>query len=565
MTEPRSTEPCLIADLLERVGEALGSETRANNVAVLLGPGVNIKRSPGVAAGLDLEMPSSAGVNDALVVAAVRAGELDEADVDLAVGRLLHLIDRAAPALADPGSADLDTHHSLAREVATRTAVLLKNDGVLPLAADRLADVVVIGEMARTPRYQGAGSSLVNPTKLVSALDALAERGLDLPFAPGYSLVEAAGKPGQEADGTTLREEAARLAQGKTAVLFLGLPAADESEGYDRSHMHLPASHTELLHAVRAVADRTVVLLSNGSSVTVSDWDDDADAVVELWLGGQAGGAAAVDLLLGEVAPSGRLAESIPARLSDVAAQLNFPGADGFVRYGEGVFVGYRGLDAMGIDVPYPFGHGLTYTTFDYSGLTLTADEVTAETQPGDVVARVAVTVTNTGDVAGAAVPQVYVGRPGSTIARPPRELRGFRRVMLAPRESRLVELTLTRRDLCHWDSLHGGWATEPGPLTVWIGESSRDLRASTTVELVAPRRRVQLTGDSTIEEWLANPAAGAAMIEALGEFGKSLTGGPDAATFLYSMPLGKVPIMGMTADFTQDDLDALVARVADL
>ncbi|WP_342767485.1 glycoside hydrolase family 3 protein [Calidifontibacter indicus] len=270
-------------------------------------------RVAGVAAGLDLEMPSSGGINDARIVDAVRSGDLAEADLDRAVTRVLELVAKAVAAQSDQ-SFDADADHALAREVATRTAVLLKNDGgVLPLDAAAAADVVVVGEMARTPRYQGAGSSQVNPTRLVSALDALTERGLDLPFAPGYRL---AGAP-QEQPDDELRSQAVELVRGRTAVLFLGLPGEDESEGYDRRHLDLPESHTALLRAVAEVADRVVVLLSNGSSVEVSALERDADAILELWLGGQAGGSAAVDLLFGEVSPSGRLAESIPLRLSD--------------------------------------------------------------------------------------------------------------------------------------------------------------------------------------------------------------------------------------------------------
>jgi beta-glucosidase len=678
-------------DLLRRVGEALGEETRANAVAVLLGPGINMKRSPlcgrnfeyfsedphlagelatqlvqgiqskgvgtslkhfavnnqetdrmrvsaevdertlreiylpafekvvtrakpwtvmcsynkingtyasqdpwlltdvlrtewgfeglvvsdwgavddrvaGVAAGLDLEMPASDGINDARVVDAVRSGELTEADLDQAVTRVLALIARSQAALAEPGTTDLEANHALAREAATRAAVLLKNDGgVLPLERRSVATTaVVIGEMARTPRYQGAGSSQVNPTRLVSALDELREQGLELPFAPGYPLAEAAGAVGQERSAGELRREAVELATGRTAVLFLGLPAIDESEGYDREHLELPESHTALLREVAAVADRTVVLLSNGSAVTVAGWQEQADAILELWLGGQAGGSAAIDLLLGDAAPSGRLAESVPERLTDLPAQLNFPGENGIVRYGEGIFIGYRGLDATAAPVSYPFGHGLTYTTFSYAGLAVDARPVTEGTAEGETVVEVSAVVTNTGERAGVAVPQLYVGRPGSQVSRAPRELRAFARVELAPGESRTVEFALTRRDLSHWDTLTGGWTVEPGALEISVGASSRDLPLTTTVPLEAPSRRVPLTAYSTIGEWVADPDAGPALLEAMGDFGAMF--GPDSpeastAAFLTAMPLVKVPLMGMSDAFTVEDLDALLER----
>ncbi len=520
-------------------------------------------RVAGVAAGLDLEMPSSHGLNDARIVAAVRAGELDEADLDAAATRVLTLVARALAAQAEPATFDAAAHHALAREVATRTAVLLKNDGALPLPTDA-AGTVVIGEMARTPRYQGAGSSQVNPTRLESALDALRERAPEVEFAPGYVLAEAAGQPGQDRTDEELRAEAVDLARGRTAVLFLGLPAIDESEGYDREHMDLPASHVALLRAVRAVAAKVVVVLSNGSAVTVADWEPDADAVLELWLGGQAGGAAAAQLLLGEVDPSGRLAESIPVRLADVPAQLNFPGERGSVRYGEGLFIGYRGLDAVGAEVSHPFGYGLTYTTFAYADLSVDAAEVTDETGDDDVVVRVTARVTNAGDRTGVAVPQLYVGRPDSAFARAPRELRGFERIELTPGESRVVEFGLTRRDLSHWDVGVHGWVVEPGAVEIAVGENSRDLPLRAVVDVVAPVVHLPLHDHSTVGEWLEHPVGGPLLREALGGFAALL--GPDAepafAAFLVSLPVVKLPAM-VPGSVSPEQLDGLLAEVA--
>ena len=520
-------------------------------------------RVAGVAAGLDLEMPSSRGLNDARIVAAVKAGELDEADVDAAATRVLTLVAKALAAQAEPVDLDAAAHHALAREVATRTAVLLKNDGALPLPADA-AGAVVIGEMARTPRYQGAGSSQVNPTRLESALDALRERAPELEFAPGYVLAEAAGQPGQDHAEEELRAEAVDLARGRTAVLFLGLPAIDESEGYDRAHMDLPASHVALLRAVREVAAKVVVVLSNGSAVTVADWEPDADAVLELWLGGQAGGAAAAQLLLGEVDPSGRLAESIPVCLADVPAQLNFPGERGAVRYGEGLFIGYRGLDAVGAEVSHPFGYGLTYTTFSFADLTVDAGEVTDETGDDDVVVRVTARVTNAGDRTGVAVPQLYVGRPGSSFARAPRELRGFERIELIPGESRVVEFGLTRRDLAHWDVGVHGWVVEPGAVEIAVGENSRDLPLRAVVEVAGPAVHLPLHGHSTVGEWLDHPVGAPLLREALGEFAALL--GPEAdpafAAFLVSLPVVKLPAM-VPGSLTSEELDALLAEVS--
>ncbi|WP_347350491.1 glycoside hydrolase family 3 N-terminal domain-containing protein [Intrasporangium sp.] len=522
-------------------------------------------RAAGVAAGLDLEMPSSNGVNDAKILEAVRSGSLAEADLDAAVTRVLTLVARSQQPGPEPIPCDLQANHALAHEVATRTAVLLKNDGVLPLEpAELTSTAVVIGEMARTPRYQGAGSSQVNPTRLVSALDALAERGLDVPFAPGYHLAEAADATVANRSEEELRREAALLATGRTAVLFLGLPAADESEGYDREHLDLPTSHVALLRAVAEVAEHVVVLLSNGSAVAVADWEEQADAILELWLGGQAGGSAAVDLLVGDAAPSGRLAESMPQRLVDVPAQLSFPGEAGSVHYGERVFIGYRGLDAVEARVSYPFGHGLTYTSFEYSDLSVEVAPVNPQTRDHDVVLQARATVTNTGERTGVVVPQLYVGRPGSALARAPRELRGFDRLELAPGASGQVEFALTRRDLSHWDAREHGWALEPGTVVVSLGSSSRDLPLVHIVQLEAPPLRRPLTDHSTIGEWMEHPEAGAALRAAMGEAGALFgadSSDPMMATFLMSMPVVKVPLMSMIDSVTLDDLEELLAR----
>jgi beta-glucosidase len=289
-------------------------------------------RVAALAAGLDLEMPPNLGLSDAAIVAAVRSGELDETLLDRAVARVLQLVERARARPAARGF-DADAHHALARSAAAECAVLLKNEnGLLPLQPLAGQTIAVIGEFARIPRYQGAGSSQVNPTRVDIPLDELraaVPEDVDVPFA---------------ADG----DEAVELATNADVVIaFLGLPAADESEGYDRTHIDLPPDQTALLERLAAVSPRVVVVLANGSAVSVSGWDAHAAAILECWLGGQAAGGAVADLLLGAASPSGRLAETIPLRLQDSSAHLNFPGEDGHVRYGEGVFVGYRGYDVL--------------------------------------------------------------------------------------------------------------------------------------------------------------------------------------------------------------------------
>lgn len=455
-------------------------------------------RVAALAAGLDLQMPGVGTRPDMAVVGAVVDGTLDEKLLDASVRRVLRLVGRSR---TEPGpEPDADAHHELAREAAAAGAVLLKNDPVggsplLPLQPDE-ADLLVVGELARTPRYQGAGSSQVNPTRLDDALTALrAATGRELPFAAGYTL------DGNTFEDLRLRTQAVESARtAGTVVLFLGLPPADESEGYDRERLDLPANQVRLLGAISEVNRRVVVVLANGSVVSLTGWRRSAPAILETWLGGQAGGSAVADLLTGRRAPEGRLAETIPHRLADTPAFGNFPGEFGHVRYGEGVLVGYRWYDARDVAVAYPFGHGLTYTTFGY-------DEVAA-TVVGSTV-EVSVRVTNTGEVAGAEVVQVYLRDPEASVARPPRELKAFRKVRLDPGGSTTVSVTLGERDLSYWHPVLRRWIVEGGQFVVEVGASSRDIRGSVTVEVAGESAALPLDRMSTIAEWLAHPAGG--------------------------------------------------------
>ncbi|WP_020015231.1 glycoside hydrolase family 3 C-terminal domain-containing protein [Promicromonospora sukumoe] len=519
-------------------------------------------RVAAVAAGLDLEMPASGGRTDAEVVAAVRAGELDEAVVDVAARRVLHLVARSLPALdaarASGEGFDADAHHTLAREAAAAGTVLLKNepaDGapLLPLASGE--GVAVIGELARTPRYQGAGSSQVNPTRLDDALSALrTATGAEVPFAAGYTVDGA--DAGSGTDQAALRDEAVAVAGAAgTVLVFLGLPASYESEGFDRAHMDLPAEQLALLEAVAAVSSRVVVVLANGSAVSVAGWQHLAPAVVEGWLGGQAGGSGVVDVLLGAVNPAGRLAETIPLRLEDNPSYGNFPGELGHVRYGEGLLVGYRWYDARRADVAYPFGHGLSYTTFAYSG-------VAAEVLRTDAVAddeaavRVRVTVTNTGDRQGAEVVQAYVADPAAQVQRPERELKAFAKVDLAPGESREVTFDLTGRDLAYWHPVLRRWVVEGGEFEVAVGASSRDLRGSATVVVDGEDVRLPLEPLSTVAEAMGHPVVGP-RIEALVHGGGVAD---DMLGMIGDMPLTVIADFGM-GGFDRAGLAALLAE----
>lgn len=466
-------------------------------------------RVAALAAGLDLQMPGAGHRPDDAVVAAVRDGSLDEAVLDRAVRRLLELLARTPATPGDPGDLDVDAHHALAREAAAAGTVLLRNepvDGTPLLPLGGTAGLLVVGEFARTPRYQGAGSSQVHPTRLDTALDALRALDPTVGFAPAFTIP---GGPAGD-DDALLAQAVDAAATASTVVVFLGLPGPDESEGYDRPRLGLPDAQVRALTAVARVNPRVVVVLANGSAVTVG-WRDAAPAVLETWLGGQAGGSAVVDVLLGTRAPGGRLTETIPHRLEDTPAFGNFPGEAGHVRYGEGVLVGYRWYDTRAVDVAYPFGHGLTYTTFGYDDL-----RVEVHGEGADVRVDVAVTVTNTGARDGREVVQVYVRDPEASVLRPVRELRAFEAVDLAAGEAREVRFTLGSRALAYWHPGLRRWAVEGGEFVVEVGASSRDVRVSASVDVVGEPLWGELTEESTMAEWRAHPVGSRVLAEAM-------------------------------------------------
>ena len=413
-----------------------------------------------VRAGGTLEMPAAGLDSVRQVVEAVRTGRLSEADVDARAAEVLRLVADAR----EPGTApavDAGAHHALARKVAARSAVLLRNeDSILPLAAG--TRVAVIGDFARTPRYQGAGSSAVNPTRLDSVLDVIGGSGLTMTaFAPGF---RRNGTP-----DAALRAEAVEAARGAdVALLFLGLDEIAESEGLDRSTLALHAAQTELLEAVAAANPRTVVVLSAGGVVEMP-WLGSAQALVHGYLAGQAGAGALLDVLTGAANPSGRLAETVPVRLADTPAAATFPGTQRTAEYREGLFVGYRYYTSAGVPVTFPFGFGLSYTTFGYTDLVATPEAAT-------------VTVTNTGAVAGSDVLQVYVRRLSPGVHRPDRTLAGFARVELAPGESATVTVPLGDAAFRHWDVGTRAWQVEQGEFAVLAGAHVDDLPLSATV-----------------------------------------------------------------------------------
>ena len=418
----------------------------------------------GVKNGSTLEMPAPGGDAVRELLAAVQSGKITEADVDARLDELLTLVlDTSAAVQKHSRSFDADAHHALARRAAAESAVLLKNDGgILPLAVG--ARVAVIGDFAETPRYQGAGSSAVNSIKVDTLLDCLAQSGLQCAgFAAGF---DRQGRP--DADK---KAQAVALAQkADTVLLCLGLDEIKESEGLDRVDMKLADNQIELLQAVEQANPNTVVVLNAGASLE-TPWLAHCRALVYGALGGQAGAGAMVDVLTGKVNPGGKLAETWANAYKETPARDNFAGAGRTVQYREGLYVGYRYYQTAGVPVAFPFGYGLSYTSYAYSDLKVTADSVT-------------LTVTNTGARDGAEIVQVYIAKPGAEIFRPAQELKAFARVPLAAGESRTVTLPLDDKAFRYWNTRTDGWEVEGGRYEVRVGASSADIRLTANVDI---------------------------------------------------------------------------------
>ncbi|MBO7664208.1 MAG: glycoside hydrolase family 3 C-terminal domain-containing protein [Clostridia bacterium] len=430
-------------------------------------------RVAGVAAGLDLEMPASGGVNDRKIVEAVQAGRLDEKAVDLCCERILNIIYRFVENAKPETPWDKEAQHRMAADVAAECMVLLKNEGdILPLS--REDEIAFIGEFAEKPRFQGGGSSHINCFRTTGAVEAAKAQGLKVTYSRGYS-VEA-----DDAPADMIAEAVAAAKKAKAAVVFAGLPDAYESEGYDRTHMRMPESQNRLIEAVAEANSNTVVVLHNGSPVEMP-WIGKVKAVLETYLGGQAVGLAQVRVLFGDVNPSGHLPESFPIKLEDNPSYLFYGGDPQGTEYREGIFVGYRYYDKKKMEVLFPFGYGLSYTTFAYSNLRLSADAI----RDTDTLTAT-VTVKNTGKRAGKAVVQLYVGDMEGFVnaIRPVRELKAFRKVALEPGESREVSFTLGKRAFAHWNTRIHDWWVETGDFSIEVGDSSACLPLKATVKV---------------------------------------------------------------------------------
>lgn len=457
-----------------------------------------VDRVAAVKAGMHIEMPGLNAVNDNLIIDAVKSGELDEALVDSLVTDILGIVFRAKALHKPDVELDIEKHHEHAREVAAEAITLLKNQNdVLPVDAQKYSKVAIIGEFAVKPRFQGNGSSEVKPTRLDQFLELVRqEHGEQVTFsyAQGYQLTDD--------DDFSLIDEARQVAaDADIALVFAGLPLHYESEGIDRTHIDMPASHNRLISEIAGVQDNTVVVLTNGSAVTMP-WVDQVNGILETWLAGQAGAGGIADVIFGKVNPSGKLAETFPVKLEDTPAFFNFPGEQGEVLYGEQIFVGYRYYDKKKIEPLFPFGHGLSYTDFEYSAMELSAVDITDKTG-----LEVSLKVRNTGDVAGKEIVQIYLTDSQSSLQRPVRELKKFKKIALQPGEEKTVVFQLDGRDFSYYDATRKMWIAESGEFVVSAASSSRDIRLSQAVNLQS-RQQVPLAFDeyTFFKDYWKNP-----------------------------------------------------------
>ena len=465
------------------------------------------ERVPSLTAGLELEMPSSGGKNDSLIVEAVNNGTLDEKILDQACERILNIVYRYTENKDQSVAWDKDADHELSWKIAQECMVLLKNESrILPL--NETDQIAFIGKYAKEPRFQGGGSSHINCSKITSAMDVVNTMP-NITYAQGY-------QDNMDDIDEQLKAEAVETAKkAKVAVLFIGLPESFETEGLDRKHMRLPLCQSDLVDAVCTVQPNTVVVLHNGSPVEMP-WVDKVKGILEAYLGGQATGQAVVNLLFGKANPCGRLPETFPIKLEDNPSYLYFKGEGGKVEYREGVFVGYRYYETKKAEVLFPFGYGLSYTEFEYSNLILDKSKM-ADTD----VLMVSVDVKNTGTMAGKEVVQLYVSPEGGEIIRPIKELRAFEKVELIPGETKTVTFQLEKRAFAYWNTKIHDWHIETGKYKVMIGKSVRDIVETKKVELEST---VQIpavyTMNSTLGEIMQNPRA----MSIMGQFMAGMT-----------------------------------------
>lgn len=423
-------------------------------------------RVPAIIAGLDLEMPGPATGNTKAIIAAVNDGSLPVEVLDICVTRVLELLIKSKDAREQNYHYDEKAHHELARRAAAESSVLLKNDGnILPVKKENR--IAVIGDFAKTPRYQGSGSSKINPLQLENAFDELSKKGANVSYAQGYLQ----GKMDSQNEDTLIKEACILAAQNEIAFVFAGMPDEYESEGFDRTTLDMPQSHNKLIAAVAAANPNTVVILQCGSPVLMP-WKDSVKAILISYLGGQAGGGACADLLLGDTVPCGKLAETFPLSVEDTSCHLHFAKEERTAEYRESIFVGYRWYDTAQRDVLFPFGFGLSYTEFEYSDFALSGEKFAENDR---LMAELV--VTNKGKYDSSEIVQLYVEKVGSAVYRAKKELKGFEKVFLKAGESKKVRFELDKRSFAYYNTVVGDWSVEGGEYQIMVGENSRSIK----------------------------------------------------------------------------------------
>lgn len=550
-------------------------------------------RVAGVKAGLDLEMPPSFGVNDKLIVEAVKNGTLEEKVLDEAVIRILNIIYRYMEHRDKTAVFDRDAQHDLSRKAAEESLVLLKNEGVLPLKKEQ--KIAIIGQYAKKPRYQGGGSSHINSHKVSGMLDFVQDME-NVTYAQGYDdrLEEAADMAGGRTDIDpagkdqlkALLDEAVQVAkEAEVAVIFAGLPDSFESEGYDRKHMRMPDSQNTLIHEIAKVQPNTIVVLHNGSPVEMP-WVDEVKGILEAYLGGEAVGEAEYNILFGNVNPSGKLAETFPLRLEDNPSYLYYIGEGDMTEYREGVFVGYRYYDTKKMQTLFPFGHGLSYTEFAYSNLRLecggnaAAQSSSAKGQRNDQCVNgdaaggeqsadgtirikdtdrltVSIDITNTGSREGKEVVQLYIADEESSVIRPMKELKGFEKVSLKPGETKTVQFTLDARAFAYYHTELKEFFVESGTFAILVGSSSREIRGEGKVYVEGtreykPKYHLNTTiGDLMKDEKASRilaPLFTASTLVEVCDTDSAEKGEEDSFTGLQEAMMGYLPLRGMVS-----------------
>ncbi|MGE1128909.1 beta-glucosidase family protein [Bacillus wiedmannii] len=527
------------------------------------------ERVQGLIAGMELEMPPGIFEGDKKIIAAIHNGTLSEEVLDRAVERLLRVIFKAVYSKQENVTFDIENHHNLAREIARESMVLLKNeDDILPLKKE--GTLAVIGAFAKKPRFQGGGSSYINPTKLdipLREIENITGSAMQVVYAEGYKLDDLTGRYSKQSltsssdqSNIKLIEEAKQIAKNADiAIVFAGLPETYESEGTDREHIRIPEGQKRLIEEVAKVQKNIVVVLSNGSPIEMP-WLDDVKGVLESYLGGQAAGGAIADLLFGIANPCGKLAETFPKKITDTPSYLNFPGNEERVEYREGLFIGYRYYDTLNIEPLFPFGFGLSYTTFEYLEISVDKKEIY-----DDEFVKVMVKVRNTGKVTGKEIIQLYMRDVKSSVIRPYKELKGFKKVELAPGEVKNIEFTLEKRAFAYYNTDIKDWYVESGEFEILVGKSSEEILLKETIHVKSTTIiKKKFTRNSTLLDCMADPKHAEIIkpvLKGIAEKFGIQENTNEQPSFLKGLPL-RVLISFQPIPFTENDLNNLLKKL---